>query len=534
MAGSLFAAPFSTEPARAAGALPLCGDIATCLSMAEHLARPVQAEPCRGAVVTNCVQPAVDEVVKRMIALTSATPVDPVERALSDTLTSSFFDTAYGLAADAVQTLSACANGDDPTCNSVKGSAVAIVTAVIDEAQGCETNAPGICQDLTALVDSVATSTLAEVEQCATGSAPTCQAVIQLAEAVASLATGFVSQCLTGSQSTCNSVIQLAEQTAALALGTAESCTATSNNTCNQVIDAVTANLTLLQGAAYACINSDNATCYTVNSAVEGSVYDAGMVPVGCVYDQSTTCGSVVAAADDTAANTQHALLSTLVCPNLVNLCQTISSQPPVEVSTPGLYDPADGGSPTDITLWDLVDPPAMPVSVDQTAVQLSGAALGLTERTGDQCTPAWYYDIDKAYGYKKIFRHGKHYWSQNNDSDGTGHISEQDTEENTLGVTISASAEVEAGVIISHVKTTFGISGSATWSYQNSHSQEHEVRPHELGHFGAGDVGWKTRGHYYHVNGSCTSDIDKGWVISWEPYDNVDGYWHEPAATTE
>ncbi len=545
----LSAINLSAVTASAAPPLPVCGDIATCVSMAEQLAQPVLGQPCDAAVVTDCVQPAILAVQNRLTSLAGTGPLSVVEQTLTNTLNISFFTSAEDMAAQAVNTLSACADGNDPTCNAVKGLALSIASTIVGEVQACESaTSTSVCQELTTMVDSVVTTSLADIDQCVSGSSPSCNAVTQLAQTVASLATSFVSQCSSGSTSvppvtvtigsepmpTCTSIVRLAEDTAALALGTAESCGTAGSDPCTQAVDAVVANAQLLAGAGYACLNSDNATCYTVNSAVEGSVEQAGLVPVDCLYNTATPCGSAVESADNTAADTEHGLLSTLVCPNLVNLCQTITSQTSVVVQTPGFYDPADGGSLADITLWDLVDPPTMPVSVDETVVNTDSTALGLTERTGDQCTPTWYYDVDKAYGYKKIFHHGHDYWSFNNDADQTGSVSEEDTSSHSLGVTISASAEVEAGVIISHVKATFSISGSATWSFSNKHTVSHPVAPHDLGHLGAGDVGWKTRGHYYHVNGTCLMDIDKGEVIAWEPYINTDGYWREPAGSTE
>src|SRR3954469_4548574 len=67
MAGSALVVPVTSGAAHAGTPpLPVCGDIATCVSMAEQLAQPVLGQPCGGAVVTDCIQPAILAVQNRM------------------------------------------------------------------------------------------------------------------------------------------------------------------------------------------------------------------------------------------------------------------------------------------------------------------------------------------------------------------------------------------------------------------------------------------------------------------------------------
>lgn len=200
----------------------------------------------------------------------------------------------------------------------------------------------------------------------------------------------------------------------------------------------------------------------------------------------------------------------------------------PTSFETPtGVYA---GDDPTTIQAWDFVEPP-VDVTPEQTAVSLTDAQLSAVDGDGGGCL-GWYYDIDKSKSYKRTIRNRGTTYSLNNQTDSAGEISVTHAQEMGGSVTISVSGEVEAGVIISKVKATFGLSVTASVKWTTEIGYKITAAPHRLTHLSGAIYGWSTSGHYYHKNTKCVVDDDKGTVTAFTPQTNQHLYnaWSEPA----
>lgn len=206
------------------------------------------------------------------------------------------------------------------------------------------------------------------------------------------------------------------------------------------------------------------------------------------------------------------------------------NAQVPSSFETPaGVYA---GGEedPTNIQVWDFVEPPVT-VTPEQTAIGLTDAQVGAVDGDGGGCL-GWYYDPDKSKGYQRTIRNRGTTYTLNNNSDATGKISVSKSETMQGSVTISASAEVEAGVIIAKTKATFGLSVTASVSWNTTVGYEINAAPHKMTHLSGAIYGYTTTGHYYHKNTKCVIDDDKGTIKAFTPQTNQNTYnvWTEPA----
>jgi hypothetical protein len=356
---------------------------------------------------------------------------------------------------------------------------------------------------------------------------------------VVTLAAGVVTGCIAQTDSACTTVVALAEEGAALGVAVAESCGgAVTSQNCDQVVTLTTSVASLVQGVAYSCLNGLDATCYLVGSTADNAVYNAGLTAAGCVANASTTCGAAASSADVLVSDVVHTIVDGTICGLDSDVCTILTEDVGGQtVETPTGYDFADN-SPTDVDAWDFTPPPDTGISIDDTVTGTDQTALdtagGLTAHPADQCTPSWEYDVDKSYGAHKAFRFGSYVNSLDNDSDARPTLSIEQDVDKKLAVTLSVSAEVQEGVIFAHVKETFGLSVTGEVEYEDKVGYSVSVSPHKLGHLGQGVIGYKTRGHYYHINGACMVDIDKGYPIAWTPSYQAPGYTEEPAAPVD
>ncbi len=443
-----------------------------------------------------------------------------------------------------VQTLERTAVNDlagciDSGCDSVQAlvmQEVSEATALVQDCAGFLTDA---CSQVLTTLNSLVALAIVTVTSCADGSNAACNGAIEDAQSIESLAVGVVSGCIGQPSGPCETVAALENEGAALGIALVESCggTVTGSN-CDEVVGLVDSAAFLVEGAAYGCLNGIDATCFLVGSTVEGAVYNAGLSAGSCLSDSSSTCGSDVSVAIGTVESVEALVIDSAICSQDASVCDLLRSVTDRQADTPVGYDYADD-SPTDLSIWDFGQPPSLPISPDNTVTSTDQTALdtagGLTAHPEDECPSAWHYDIDKSYGKHWAFQPGHEVMSLDNTTDSDGKVVIDHDETKSIGVTLSASAEVQGGIILTSVKATFGVSVTGSVSYTDTAGYEITAAPHKTTYLAAGVRGWKTRGHYYHINGACAEDVDDGYLYAFTPSgdsSNNNGYnaWTGPA----
>lgn len=198
-----------------------------------------------------------------------------------------------------------------------------------------------------------------------------------------------------------------------------------------------------------------------------------------------------------------------------------------VDTSTPVWIDTSE--DPTTFQVWDLAESPVEATPL-HTAIGVSDTTSNdVANGDGGGCL-GWYYEPNTSYGAKKVPRRRGTVYHYNNDSGDAGKIKIENAQEVSIGVTLSASAEVEAGVIVSKVKATFGVSVTAGVKWTTTVGYEQTVGAHRLGHLSGGAIGYQTKGRYYHKNTKCVVDIDYKEITVFTPSYKAYIYKDEPA----
>jgi len=515
--------PFSAAGAHAGVPVPVCGDNGgACLTVVSSLV-PGGTDPLIAGIESEALQ--LEEAVTACVNGSSSTCASVVQE-------------AQALEVTVINGLTSCVHSGCDSVQALVSQEVSEATALVQDCAGLFTNA---CTQVLDTMNSAVALAIVTVTTCAGGTNATCNAAINEAQAVESLAVNMVSGCLTQNPgSACATVMALADQSAAQAVALVESCGSLATTlTCDQIVSLVNSAAPLVQAVAYSCLNGIDPTCYLVGSTAENAIYNAGMTAGGCLSESSSTCGSAVSLAVGTVNDAEGAVIDTAVCSQDPNVCNLLRGVTDRQIDAPTGYDYADD-SPTDVTIWDFTQPPQLPISPDNTVTGTEQSVLdgagGITERPADECTPQWEYDPDTNYGHHWTFTPGEEVAALNNTTDTQGTVTIAKSIQKSLTVTLSASAEVETGVILAHVKATFGVSVSGSVQYTDTAGYGIGAAPHKTTYLGAGVWGWKTRGHYYHINGACGVDIDKGYQLAFTPSGdtkNNNGYnaWTGPEA---
>lgn len=521
-AASAIVAPLTTVGANAGVTVPVCGDNGGgCVRVLESLV-PGGTDALIAGVETEALQ--LEQAVNACLNGSSPTCTSAMQEAQT-------------LETTVVNSLTGCINAGCDSIQALVMQEVSEATALIHDCAGLLTNA---CSQVLDTMNSLVALTIVTVTSCADGTNATCNAAVNDAQAAESLVVNMVSGCLIQSAgSACATVVTLANQGAALAVALVESCGGLATLTCDQIVALVNSAAPLVQAAAYGCLNGIDATCYLVGSTVENAVYNAGLTAGSCLSDSSSTCGSKVGLAVGTVTDVEALVIDSAICAQDQSVCDLLRGVTDRQIDAPVGYDYADN-SPTDLSIWDFTQPVPLVVSPDNTIINTTQTALdtagSLTAHTGDQCKPTWHYDIDKGYGKHWSFVPGHEIASLNNTTnrDGTVRIAHDETK--SISVTLSVSAEISVDAILATVKSTYGLSVTGSVQYTDTAGYEIAAAPHKTTYLAAGVKGWKTRGHYYHVNGSCMGDIDKGYQYAFTPSGDSSinsGYnaWYGPAA---
>jgi hypothetical protein len=91
-------------------------------------------------------------------------------------------------------------------------------------------------------------------------------------------------------------------------------------------------------------------------------------------------------------------------------------------------------------------------------------------------------------------------------------------TTSGTISLSASSSAKVSAGVIITNVELTFGISVTTSLTATVGNSITISIPSHKTGYAAYGVWEVVTYGHYYYINSICQTTINDGYIDTYSP----------------